>query len=179
MRKSKSGFTIVELLIVIVIIAILAAITIVAYNGVQQRARDTQRKQDMALLYKALEMYYIDNGEFPASGGTTIATVINPAWSNSSDASWDTLATKLKPYVASLPKDPTNTTGQAALGPGNTNAFNYSYYSGASSYCSTTPRTRQMYIIGYRMEGQQDQRMTGDCTSNPLGPYPSTVRVSK
>ena len=42
-HKRRTGFTIVELLIVIVIIAILAAITIVAYNGLQQRARDSQR----------------------------------------------------------------------------------------------------------------------------------------
>lgn len=38
-KKDKSGFTIVELLIVVVVIAILAAITIVAYNGIQNRAK--------------------------------------------------------------------------------------------------------------------------------------------
>lgn len=42
MRKSVSGFTIVELLIVIIVIAILATISVVAYNGVQQRAKFTQ-----------------------------------------------------------------------------------------------------------------------------------------
>ena len=45
-RKKQTGFTIVELLIVIVVIGILAAITIVAFNGVQQRARDAQRRQN-------------------------------------------------------------------------------------------------------------------------------------
>ena len=44
----KAGFTIVELLIVIVIIGILAAITIVAYNGIQQRAQAATVQSDPA-----------------------------------------------------------------------------------------------------------------------------------
>ena len=49
-QRNLRGFTIVELLIVIVIIAILAAITIVAYNGIQQRARDCSRWRCIAAL---------------------------------------------------------------------------------------------------------------------------------
>lgn len=45
--KNKNGFTIVELLIVIVVIGILAAITLVAYNGIQARANDTAIKSDL------------------------------------------------------------------------------------------------------------------------------------
>lgn len=63
----KDGFTIVELLIVIVVIAILAAITIVAYNGIQARARDNVRKQDLAYLAKALKLYAVDNNDDYAS----------------------------------------------------------------------------------------------------------------
>jgi prepilin-type N-terminal cleavage/methylation domain-containing protein len=48
------GFTIVELLIVIVVIGILAAITVVAYNGVQTRAQTTKRDSDLSLYYKAI-----------------------------------------------------------------------------------------------------------------------------
>ena len=66
--KSR-GFTIVELLIVIVVIAILAAITIVAYNGIQQRGRDTQRKSDVAMITKALRMYDVDNGAMYTASG--------------------------------------------------------------------------------------------------------------
>lgn len=65
-KESKEGFTLVELLIVIVVIAILAAISIVAYNGIQNRARDTIRKNDVAAMIKALEMYKTDNGNYPA-----------------------------------------------------------------------------------------------------------------
>ena len=69
MKTNKpSGFTIVELLIVIVVIAILAAITIVAYNGIQSRARDTDRKADIAALAKALHLYNVDNGDYVYSG---------------------------------------------------------------------------------------------------------------
>ncbi len=50
----QRGFTIVELLIVVVVIAILAAITIVAYNGIQNRARDSIIRNDLALLTKAI-----------------------------------------------------------------------------------------------------------------------------
>ena len=54
-KQKQSGFTIVELLIVIVVIAILAAITIVAYNGIQNRANDTAVQSDLANFAKQLE----------------------------------------------------------------------------------------------------------------------------
>ena len=71
MTKSKSGFTIVELLIVIVVIAILAAISIIAYNGVQTRARDAQRTNDISVLLKALENYRTINGVYPTATPTS------------------------------------------------------------------------------------------------------------
>lgn len=51
--KKEKGFTIVELLIVIVVIGVLAAIVIVAYNGVQDRARTSKINADMVSLDKA------------------------------------------------------------------------------------------------------------------------------
>lgn len=65
-RVAHSGFTIVELLIVIVVIAVLAAITIVAFNGMQARARDAARIDKIKHIAKAIELYKIDNGRYPA-----------------------------------------------------------------------------------------------------------------
>ncbi len=65
-RIERAGFTIVELLIVIVVIAILAAISVVAYNGMQGRAEDVRRITDAKNIVKALELYKINNGNYPA-----------------------------------------------------------------------------------------------------------------
>ena len=66
MSMNQRGFTIVELLIVIVVIGILAAITVVAYNGVQGRANDTAIQSDLSNLATKLEMYKVENGVYPA-----------------------------------------------------------------------------------------------------------------
>jgi len=55
-RTSHGGFTIVELLIVVVVIAILAAITIVAYNGVQQQAKSSALKSEMSQLQRKIQV---------------------------------------------------------------------------------------------------------------------------
>lgn len=70
-HTKQFGFTIVELLIVIVVIAILAAISIVAYNGIQDRARTTSIKSDLNSLNKAIQLYYADNGLYPVTGPST------------------------------------------------------------------------------------------------------------
>jgi prepilin-type N-terminal cleavage/methylation domain-containing protein len=62
MYIKKRGFTIVELLIVIVVIGILAAITIVAYNGIQTRAATAKRNSDIALYYRAILAARINTG---------------------------------------------------------------------------------------------------------------------
>lgn len=64
---TRSGFTIVELLIVIVVIGILAAITIVAYNGIQGRARNTALISDLTTSAKQLRIDQTTNSLFPAT----------------------------------------------------------------------------------------------------------------
>ena len=64
-HKQQSGFTIVELLIVIVVIAILAAISIVAYNGIQQRSNNSKTITAVQAYTKLLQQYYVDNSDYP------------------------------------------------------------------------------------------------------------------
>jgi len=62
-NNRRHGFTIVELLIVVVVIAILASITIVAYNGIQQKARNTARVQTVVAIQKSMLLYQAEFGK--------------------------------------------------------------------------------------------------------------------
>lgn len=75
LRKKQTGFTIVELLIVIVVIGILAAIVITTFTGVQKRARDSERKSDLQALSSQMEVYFADNSKYP-----TLANMNDSAW---------------------------------------------------------------------------------------------------
>ena len=90
MRRPAQGFTVVELLVVIVVLGVLASITIVAYNGVSARADDTKMKASMNQLEKAMQQFYADTGKVPlggyesngvlANGECPTATRINGGW---------------------------------------------------------------------------------------------------
>ena len=78
MLKSKTlqkGFTIVELLIVIVVIGILAGLVLNTFSGVQKRARDTQRQTDINSLATQLEVYYNDKAGYPNATDITTAVL--------------------------------------------------------------------------------------------------------
>ena len=68
--KKTSGFTIVELLIVVVVIAILAAISIVAYNGIQERANNVKTIAAAKQVINLTQAYYTAYDTFPASVGS-------------------------------------------------------------------------------------------------------------
>jgi general secretion pathway protein G len=75
------GFTILELLVIIAIIAILASAILVSLNGTQEKARDTRRMEDMSSLQKALQLYMIGNGHYPVETSTTTLTGSDPVMS--------------------------------------------------------------------------------------------------
>jgi len=165
------GFTLVELLIVIVIIAILAAITIVTYNGIQGRGRDSARNQALQQIENALAMYYAENGQYPTSGGSTISGITS--WNTTADASWNTLAAALQPYMSPLPTDPTATQNVNVLV--TPSAYDFAYFSNSNgTYCSSGKN--QMYLIVYRLEASAPPLSSGStCSGTALGPYGSTA----
>lgn len=96
--SNKAGFTLIELMVAISVIAIMAAIGLVAYSRVQANARDARRRQDVEAIVQALQVYgQNNNGLLPA--GVTAGYVQTR------------LATTLVPgYMNSLPEDPQCTT---------------------------------------------------------------------
>ncbi|MNH58511.1 Type II secretion system protein G precursor [compost metagenome] len=87
-NKYTSGFTIVELLIVIVIIGILAAITIVAYNGIQNRAFNSRVQSDIKNVQKLVENYNAINGSYPSTGGLSTVRTDNNCTGGSKQIDW-------------------------------------------------------------------------------------------
>ncbi|MCL4354332.1 prepilin-type N-terminal cleavage/methylation domain-containing protein [Patescibacteria group bacterium] len=65
--RKKDAFTLIELLIVIAIIGVLAALLMANFIGVRQRSRDSQRKSDMRQIQSALELYRADESSYPAA----------------------------------------------------------------------------------------------------------------
>ena len=73
LRNRSAGFTIIDLLIVIVVIGILAGLVLNAFGNIQERARDTERQNDINSMHTALELFYTDEGGYPNE--TTAADV--------------------------------------------------------------------------------------------------------
>lgn len=94
----KRGFTLLELLVVIAIIGLLSSIIVISVNSARAKARDAIRLADLRQMQEALEMYFLDNGNYPNIHAFTTGT--------SCGSSWCALETALAPYIKSLPRDP-------------------------------------------------------------------------
>jgi prepilin-type N-terminal cleavage/methylation domain-containing protein len=150
MKKQKStmrGFTIVELLIVIVVIGILAAIVIVAYQGVTQRAKAAQYQTDVTAIVKKGEIYNTMTNAYPlTAAGADALTVTTPTvaggnltalFNANADAKLPATVAifAVTPYTAG---GPSYTQANAAIG---TTAINYYFV----SYCPTGKGMRVYY----------------------------------
>jgi general secretion pathway protein G len=105
LRNNKKGFTLVELLIVIIIIAVLAAIAIPKFSNSSQRSKESSLRANLKLVRNAIDLFRADTGAFPASfAGLTASTT---AGLNASAVACTIAATDWRgPYLQAVPVDP-------------------------------------------------------------------------
>jgi general secretion pathway protein G len=120
----KRGFTLVELLLVIVLIGMLATGVIVLINPLSQiqKANDAKIKSDFLGIQKAMEAFYQDYGKYPLTSGAPSYSIMSPGPEGETVVTWGTAWT---PYMNILPKDPSFPTRKYVY---NTGSDRQSYY---------------------------------------------------
>lgn len=100
--RSESGFTVVELLVVIGLIGIIATLVFAVYTGTQEKARLAKMRADIASIQEGLALYHTDNGQFPISAGEPGCA---DDWCGWDQATEDAFVPGLVPkYMRSIPQ---------------------------------------------------------------------------
>ncbi len=147
LKNKSKGFTIVELLIVIVVIGILATLVIVTFTGIQQKARNSQRQTDINAVDSHVEAYYASNGYYPA-----YADVNTPAWVSTNMKGLDPQAL-IGPKGGTLSNTTDPGTGVAAG-----DAYNYyAKESGTGNACTTADTNCDTFVVSALLEGGATQ----------------------
>ena len=139
LKKSNRGFTIVELLIVIVVIGILALLVITTYSGIQAKARNAKRQTDIASLQTQLEAFFSQNGYYPS-----LTDMNGSAWRTANMKSLDTNA-------LIDPSNPTQSTTLVSAPVLKSYAYAVKDSSGAS--CESTDTNCAQYTLTASYEG--------------------------
>lgn len=167
----RAGFTIVELLVVIVIIGILAAVTIVAFNGVQQRASNTSRIQAANQVIKLVKLYQFENSRYPNTSAVC-ATVDNQC-SNYAGVSITTDNTNTLNNLRTFGQPPQSVPRQA----GNYYGITLDIYSPRTIYGDPARDMLLMYWLegeGQDCKNEVVRDTGGNVFEASLNPYTST-----
>jgi len=114
--NTQSGFTLIEIMVVVIIIGLLSTLIVPNILGSQDRALEIKAKSDVRAISGAMSMYKLDNFSFPSSSEGVQALVTNPGKST-----W-------RGYLPKLPKDPWNNNYQYSF-PGTRNPNSYDVWS--------------------------------------------------
>ena len=139
LKKRNQGFTIVELLIVIVVIGILALLVITTYSGIQAKARNAKRTSDIKSLQTQLEAFFSQNGYYPSN-----ADMNSSSWLSSNMKSLDQNAL-IDPSSSSQSK--TLATSPAAK------VYAYQPLDSSGNSCETTDTNCAQYTLTATYEG--------------------------
>lgn len=135
----NKGFTIVELLIVIVVIGILALLVITTYSGIQAKARNAKRQTDIQSVQTQLEAFFSQNGYYPSLA-------------NMNDSSW--LSTNMKSLDTTALTDPSNPTSSKALVATPTEkSYSYAVTNSSGGSCESDDTTCAKYTLTADYEG--------------------------
>jgi prepilin-type N-terminal cleavage/methylation domain-containing protein len=137
LKRKQSGFTIVELLIVIVVIGILAALVVTTFSGIQRKARNTERETDVKAIHGQLEAYFASNNAYPALAELN-------------DATWR--GTNMKSLDAEALKDPKGTT-QAVAASASATQYGYTVTNDSNAACTTAAGDCTKYTLTANLEG--------------------------
>jgi len=106
-KRTGFAFTLVELLIVIVIIAVLAAIALPKFMDSGQRSKEASLKGDLKLIRNAVELFHTDTGAYPAALGDLSSTSAPSSGKDSGGNSYSITSTDWHgPYIRVVPTDP-------------------------------------------------------------------------
>lgn len=140
-KYSFVGFTLIELMISIAIVAIISTVGIVSYSKIQVLARDSKRKEDLRLIANALQLYYNDNKSYPVNSNWVYSNGTQP-WIPGLNTS----------YMSALPTDPSSNGGTPWSG-----AMGYAYCGAAGSGCSSCNiPAGQFFALVTVLENQSD-----------------------
>ena len=137
LKRKQSGFTIVELLIVIVVIGILAALVVTTFSGIQRKARNTERETDIKAIHGQLEAYFAQNNSYPAMAEVN-------------DASWR--GSNLKGLDGEALQDPKGSAQTLSASPSAT-SYGYAPTKDDGSACTTAANDCTKYTLTANLEG--------------------------
>jgi general secretion pathway protein G len=99
LRRSPHGFTLIELMVVILIIGLLATIVVQNLRSATDKAKRVKAQADIAQIKSALDRYYLDAGSYPATDQGLNALIAAPS-SGNVPKDWG------GPYIEKIPPDP-------------------------------------------------------------------------
>jgi general secretion pathway protein G len=102
LRRSESGFTLIELMVVILIIGLLATIVVQNLRGATDKAKRIKAEADISSFKTALDRYYLDNGSYPTTDQGLPALVSAPSTGKVPSDYPD------GGYIEKIPSDPWN-----------------------------------------------------------------------